>query len=66
MFFSMKEKNFKLTQRHNYTLKNVRLKKKTQLEKAHFIKVNNLKLTQVEISSFFHFMCVAANASKLF
>ena len=31
-----------------------------------FIKVNDLKLTQVELFSFFHFMCVAANASELF
>ena len=40
--------------------------KVTQLEKVRFIKVNELKLTQVELSSFFHFMCVAANASELF
>ena len=31
-----------------------------------FMKVNELKLTQVELFSFFHFMCVAANASELF
>ena len=31
-----------------------------------FIKVNELKLTQVELFSFFHFMCAAANASELF
>ena len=38
----------------------------TQLEKVHFVKVNELKLTQVELFfNFFHFMCVAANASKL-
>ena len=28
--------------------------------------VNDLKLTQVELFSFFHFMYVAANASELF
>ena len=49
-----------------YTLKNKRLKI-TQLEKAHFIKVNELKLTEVELFRFFfHFMCVAVNASELF
>ena len=31
-----------------------------------FIKVNELKLTQVELFSFFHFLCAAANASELF
>ena len=31
-----------------------------------FIKVNELKLTQVELFSFFHFVCAAANASELF
>ena len=31
-----------------------------------FIKVNELKLSQIEIFLFFHFMCVAANASELF
>ena len=36
----------------------------TQLEKERFIKMNKLKLTQVDF--FFHFMCVAANASELF
>ena len=46
-------------------LKNQRLKI-TQLEKGHFIKVNELKLTQVELFSFFHFICAVANASKLF
>ena len=46
-----------------------RLKKKlkiTQLEKVCLIKVNELKLTQDELFSFFHFMCAVANASKLF
>ena len=38
----------------------------TQHEKVHFIKVNELKLTQVELFWFFHFMCVAANASEVF
>ena len=46
-------------------LKKQRLKI-TQLEKVCFIKVNKLKVTQVELFSFFHFMCVAANASTLF
>ena len=45
----------------NYTLKNQTLKI-TQLEKAHFIKVNELNLTEVELLYFFHFMYVAANA----
>ena len=31
-----------------------------------FIKVNELKLTQVELFSFFHFMCAAANVFELF
>ena len=30
------------------------------------MKVNELKLTQNELFSFFHFMCVAANAIELF
>ena len=38
----------------------------TQLEKARFIKVNELKLTEVELLLFSHFMCVAAIASELF
>ena len=38
----------------------------TQLEKLYFIKVDELKLTQVELFKFFHFMCVAANESELF
>ena len=45
-----------------------RLKKRlkvTQLEKVHFMKANMLKLTQVEVF-FFHFMCVAVNASEMF
>ena len=46
-----------------YTLKNQRLKI-TQLEEARFIKVNELKLTEVELLKFFHFMCVAAHASE--
>ena len=44
-------------------LKNFKI---TQFEKVCFIKVNELKLTQVELFSFFHFMCAAANASELF
>ena len=32
----------------------------------HFIKVNELKLTQVELFLFFHCVCVADNASELF
>ena len=31
-----------------------------------FIKVNELKLSQVELVSFFQFMCGATNASELF
>ena len=50
---------------YSYTLKKTRLKI-TQLEKARFIKVNELKLTQVELFSFFHFMCADANASEFF
>ena len=38
----------------------------TQVEKVHYIKVNEFKLTHVELFSFFHFMCVAAIASELF
>ena len=38
----------------------------TQLEKGRFIKVNELKLTQVELFSVFHFKCVATNVSELF
>ena len=38
----------------------------TQLEKVYFIKVNELNLSQGELFQFFHFMCVAANASELF
>ena len=37
----------------------------TQLEKGRFIKVNELKLTQVELFSVFHFKCVATNVSEL-
>ena len=48
-----------------YTLKKQRMKI-TQLEKMRFIKVNELKLTHVELLSFFHFMCIDANASELF
>ena len=40
--------------------------KVTQLKKKRFIKENELKLTQAELFSFFHFMCVATNASELF
>ena len=52
---------------------NARLKNKIeswtkliQLEKTRFIKVNELKRIQVELFSFFHFMCAAANVSELF
>ena len=38
----------------------------TQLEKTRFIKVNELKLFEVELFLFFHFMCVAAKGSELF
>ena len=36
----------------------------TELEKVRFIKVNEIKLTQTELFSFFHFIC--ANATELF
>ena len=53
--------------RHFYicTLKKLRLEI-AELEKARFIKVNELKLTQDELFWFFHIMCAAANASALF
>ena len=38
----------------------------TQLENVRFIKLKELKLTEVELLQFFHFMCVAAIASELF
>ena len=38
----------------------------TQLEKVRFIKVNELKLIQIELVSFFYFMCAADNAFELF
>ena len=47
------------------TLKKTRVKT-LQLEKMRFVKVNELKLTQVEIFSFFHFKCAAANVAELF
>ena len=37
-----------------------------QLEKACFIKVNELKWTEVELFWVLHFMCAAANAFELF
>ena len=46
-----------------------RLKNKIEnntLEKVRFNKLNKLKLTQVGLFSFFHFMCVAANGFELF
>ena len=36
------------------------------LGKVRFIKVNELKLTQVELFLFFPILCAAANASELF
>ena len=38
----------------------------TQLVKVRFMKVNELKLNQVELFSFLQFMFAAANASELF
>ena len=38
----------------------------TQFDKARFVKVNELKLTQIGLFLFLHFMCVAANGSELF
>ena len=49
----------------DFTRLKIRLKI-SQLQKVHFIKVNDLKLTQVELFKFLHFMCIAANASELF
>ena len=40
--------------------------KVTQFKKVRFIKVNELKLTPVELFLLFNFMCVAIHASKLF
>ena len=37
----------------------------TKIQKVHFIKVNQLKLTQAELFLIFHFMCFAANAFEL-
>ena len=37
-----------------------------QLEKVRFVKVNELKLTEVELFQLFHFMCAAANAFEYF
>ena len=37
----------------------------TQHENVCFKKMNELKFIQVELFSYFHFMCVAANASEL-
>ena len=39
--------------------------KVTQFEKVRFMKVNELKLTHVELFQFFHILCAAANASEL-
>ena len=47
------------------TLKKQRLKI-TELEKVRFIKVNELKLIQIELFSFFLLMCAASNKSQLF
>ena len=41
-------------------------KKLNQLEKIHFIKVNELKLYEVKFFFRFHFMCVASNSSESF
>ena len=38
----------------------------TQLENVRFMEVNELKLTQVELFQFFHFMGVAANKHFLY
>ena len=49
--------------------RSIRLKNKIEItrhEKVRFIKVNELKLTQVELFSFFRFMCVAAKAFEVF
>ena len=36
------------------------------LKKVRFIKVNEFKITQIELFYFFHFICVVANASEFF
>ena len=46
-----------------YTAKKQRFKI-THLGKVQFIKANELKLTQIKLFNFFHFMCVAANGSE--
>ena len=38
----------------------------TQLKKVRLVSVNELKLTQTELISFFHFVCDAANSLELF
>ena len=38
----------------------------TELEKVRFIKVDEIKLTQVELFQFFHFICATAKAFELF
>ena len=40
--------------------------KTAQFAKVRLIKVNDLNLTEVSLISFFHFICVTANASELF
>ena len=40
--------------------------KTTKHEKVRFIKLNELKSIQVELFSFLHFMCVAANDLNCF
>ena len=42
------------------------LKNQTQPEKTRFIKVNELKLTQVELFYFFQFIRIDTNASEFF
>ena len=48
-----------------YTLKKQDWKK-SQLEKVRFIKVNELKLTQIELFLLFHFKSVGANVFEYF
>ena len=53
---------WKIREMHSYNKR----PKITQREKVRFVKVNELKLTQVELFSLFDFKSVAANVSELF
>ena len=51
-----------LKHKYVYTLK--KILKIIELKKVRFMKMNELKLTQVELFSFFHFKCVDAYVSE--